>query len=132
MCSFAQTQAPPGLFRWAGGAANDLRESEGADDQHLDTCFCPLAGGEVLYSPPAFTPAALVEMRERAPAELRIGASDAGPAALCVDAVSLAQTIVMACAGSAAGASSRGAARASRCGTSMGGALSTASRPTRR
>ena len=25
---------------------------------HLDTCFCPLAGGEVLYYPPAFTPAA--------------------------------------------------------------------------
>src|SRR6185437_8725083 len=23
---------------------------------HLDTCFCPLAGGHVLYYPPAFTP----------------------------------------------------------------------------
>ena len=23
---------------------------------HLDTCFCPLSGGEVLYYPPAFTP----------------------------------------------------------------------------
>ena len=24
---------------------------------HLDTCFCPLPGGEILYYPPAFTPA---------------------------------------------------------------------------
>ncbi len=30
---------------------------------HLDTCFCPLTGGEVLYYPPAFTPAALAEIR---------------------------------------------------------------------
>jgi N-dimethylarginine dimethylaminohydrolase len=31
---------------------------------HLDTCFCPLSGGEVLYYPPAFTPAALAEIQD--------------------------------------------------------------------
>src|SRR6185312_1958055 len=32
---------------------------------HLDTCFCPLSGGEVLYFPDAFTPATLATIRER-------------------------------------------------------------------
>ncbi len=30
---------------------------------HLDTCFCPLAGGKVLYYPPAFTPDAQAAIR---------------------------------------------------------------------
>ena len=63
---------------------------------HLDTCFCPLSGGAVLYYPPAFTPAALAEIHVRVPAEMRIVASDAAAAALCVNAVSIADTVVMA------------------------------------
>jgi N-dimethylarginine dimethylaminohydrolase len=63
---------------------------------HLDTCFCPLSGGEVLYYPPAFTPAALAEIRARIPAEQLIEASDEAAAALCVNAVSIGETIVMA------------------------------------
>jgi len=63
---------------------------------HLDTCFCPLSGGEVLYYPPAFTPASLAEIRRRIPASQLIEASDADAAALCVNAVSIGRTIVMA------------------------------------
>ncbi|HZZ89069.1 MAG TPA: arginine deiminase-related protein [Caulobacteraceae bacterium] len=63
---------------------------------HLDTCFCPLSGGEVLYYPPAFTPASLAEIRRRVPASQLIEASDADAAALCVNAVSIGRTIVMA------------------------------------
>jgi N-dimethylarginine dimethylaminohydrolase len=63
---------------------------------HLDTCFCPLSGGEVLYYPPAFTPAALAAIRARVPEELRIEASDADAAAFCVNAVNLDRRIVMA------------------------------------
>ena len=63
---------------------------------HLDTCFCPLAGGEVIYYPPAFTPAALAQIRERvAPGDL-IEASDEDAARFCVNAVSLGRDIVMA------------------------------------
>jgi N-dimethylarginine dimethylaminohydrolase len=63
---------------------------------HLDTCFCPLAGGEVLYYPPAFTPEALGTIRERvAPGDL-IEASDEDAAAFCVNAISLGRDIVMA------------------------------------
>jgi N-dimethylarginine dimethylaminohydrolase len=63
---------------------------------HLDTCFCPLAGGEVLYYPPAFTPAALARIRERVAPHDLIEAGDADAAAFCVNAVSLGRDIVMA------------------------------------
>ncbi len=63
---------------------------------HLDTCFCPLAGGAVLYYPPAFTPAALAAIHARvAPAD-RIEASDEEAAAFCVNAVNLGERLVMA------------------------------------
>jgi N-dimethylarginine dimethylaminohydrolase len=63
---------------------------------HLDTCFCPLSGGEVLYYPPAFTDAALAAIRARVPEDLRIEATDEDAAAFCVNAVNLDRTIVMA------------------------------------
>jgi N-dimethylarginine dimethylaminohydrolase len=63
---------------------------------HLDTCFCPLAGGEVLYYPPAFTEATLATIRARVPAELRIEATETEAAAFCVNAVNLERTVIMA------------------------------------
>ena len=63
---------------------------------HLDTCFCPLAGGEALYYPPAFTEPALATIRARVAPELRIEATDAEAAAFCVNAVNLGRTIILA------------------------------------
>jgi len=63
---------------------------------HLDTCFCPLSGGQVLYYPPAFTPQSLAAIRERVPPELRIEASAEEAAAFCVNAVNLGSTVIMA------------------------------------
>ena len=63
---------------------------------HLDTCFCPLGGGEVLYYPPAFTPAALAQIEARVPADQRLVADDAAAVGLCVNAVSLGDVVVMA------------------------------------
>jgi N-dimethylarginine dimethylaminohydrolase len=63
---------------------------------HLDTCFCPLAGGEVLYFPDAFTPDAQAVIRERLPADLRIEASAEEAAAFCVNAVNLDERLIMA------------------------------------
>ena len=63
---------------------------------HLDTCFCPLTGGEVLYYPPAFTPDALASIRARLPKDQRIEATPEEAAAFCVNAVSLGDQIVMA------------------------------------
>jgi N-dimethylarginine dimethylaminohydrolase len=39
---------------------------------HLDTCFCPLSGGDLLYFPPAFDPYGLSAMAQRIPKERRI------------------------------------------------------------
>jgi N-dimethylarginine dimethylaminohydrolase len=46
---------------------------------HLDTCFCPLSGGHVLYHPDAFHPTSRSEIERRVPLALRIpvGAEDA-------------------------------------------------------
>ena len=63
---------------------------------HLDTCFCPLAGGKVLYYPAAFTPAALASIRANVAEDQRIEASDEEAAAFCVNAVNLGSRIVMA------------------------------------
>jgi N-dimethylarginine dimethylaminohydrolase len=63
---------------------------------HLDTCFCPLAGGEVLYYPPAFTAAAQATIRARVPEAQRIEASDEEAAAFCVNAVNLGGELIMA------------------------------------
>ncbi len=43
---------------------------------HLDTCFCPLAGGKVLYYPAAFTAEALATIRAHVRPEDRIEATD--------------------------------------------------------
>jgi N-dimethylarginine dimethylaminohydrolase len=60
---------------------------------HLDTCFCPLSGGEVLFYPPAFTPAALAKIHAHVPPDLRLEASDAAAAAFCVNAVNLGRNV---------------------------------------
>ncbi len=63
---------------------------------HLDTCFCPLAGGKVLYYPPAFTAEALATIRTQVRPEDRIEATDEDAGAFCVNAVNIDRHIVMA------------------------------------
>ncbi len=63
---------------------------------HLDTCFCPLSGGQLLYHPTAFTAEAQATIRRRVPASQLIEASDDEAAAFCVNAVNLGSHLVMA------------------------------------
>ena len=63
---------------------------------HLDTCFCPLSGGEVLYYPPAFTPEALAKIEANVAPAQRLIASAEDAAAFCVNAVCIDRTVVMA------------------------------------
>jgi len=63
---------------------------------HLDTCFCPLSGGEILYYPPALTPEANARLTERMAPDLLLEADPEDAAAFCVNAVSLGRTIIMA------------------------------------
>jgi N-dimethylarginine dimethylaminohydrolase len=63
---------------------------------HLDTCFCSLPGGEILYYPPALTPEALRRLRDVVPAALLIEATQADAEGFCVNAVALGGAIIMA------------------------------------
>jgi N-dimethylarginine dimethylaminohydrolase len=63
---------------------------------HLDTCFCPLSGGEVLFYPPAFDSCGLASIAEHVEPADRIIATEEDAAGLCVNAVCLGRTIVMA------------------------------------
>jgi N-dimethylarginine dimethylaminohydrolase len=63
---------------------------------HLDTCFCPLNGGKLLYYPPAFTAEALATIHAHVRREDRIEATDEDAAAFCVNAVNIGRHIVMA------------------------------------
>lgn len=63
---------------------------------HLDVCFCPLPGGEVLYHPGAFSFVSLGEIRDRVPREQRIEATAEEAGLLCLNAVVLDRTVVMA------------------------------------
>lgn len=63
---------------------------------HLDTCFVPLSGGEILYYPPAFSKISLAALRDRVPADALIEASSEDAERFSVNAVSIGRDIVMA------------------------------------
>ncbi|RZT42947.1 dimethylarginine dimethylaminohydrolase family protein [Cupriavidus agavae] len=64
---------------------------------HLDVCFCPLAGGDILYFPPALSDAALATLRARVPAGQRIEATADDLRHFSVNAVNLDDQVVMTC-----------------------------------
>ena len=63
---------------------------------HLDTCFCPLTRGKLLYYPPAFTSAALTAIHAHVAPDDRIAATDEEAAAFCVNAVNIGTRVIMA------------------------------------
>lgn len=62
---------------------------------HLDTCFCPLSGGYLLYYPPAFDAYSnrLIEMR--VPPEKRIAIAEKDAVNFACNAVNVNQTVIM-------------------------------------
>src|SRR5690606_29322449 len=62
---------------------------------HLDLCFCPLAGGEIIYYPPALCQQALQNLYDRVPAEQLIEATDEDLAHFSVNAVNVGRDLVM-------------------------------------
>jgi N-dimethylarginine dimethylaminohydrolase len=104
--------ATRGLF-WAGYGQRSVRAAIGQLERffcrqvvplglatpqfyHLDTCFCPLSGGEVLFYPPAFTAESLAAIHARVTPDQRLEASAEDAAAFCVNAVCIGRTVVMA------------------------------------
>jgi N-dimethylarginine dimethylaminohydrolase len=66
------------------------------DYYHLDTCFVPLSGGEVIYYPSAFTPAARARIRAHVAPDKLFEASSEDATAFCINAVNLGRKVVMA------------------------------------
>ncbi len=62
---------------------------------HLDTCFCVLSGGEILWYPPAFSEASAAAIRRTAGDSALIEATDEDALHLGVNSVCLGRDVVM-------------------------------------
>ncbi len=61
---------------------------------HLDTCFCPLPEGCLLWYPPAFDSDSRAEVARRVPANRRLAISEAAACAFACNAVCVGKTVV--------------------------------------
>lgn len=61
---------------------------------HLDTAFCPLSGGDVIYFPAAFAPASQALIAEIVPGEQRLIIGEADATMLAANAVCIGRTII--------------------------------------
>ena len=62
---------------------------------HLDTCFCPLEGGYVMYYPPAFDPESRASIEASIPGDKRIAIGEEDALAFACNAVNIASTVVV-------------------------------------
>jgi arginine dihydrolase len=62
---------------------------------HLDTCFCPLEGGHLLYYPGAFDEASRAAIELRVPAARRIAIAEEDALAFACNAVNIDATLVV-------------------------------------
>jgi N-dimethylarginine dimethylaminohydrolase len=62
---------------------------------HLDTCFCPLSGGDLLYFPPAFDTYGQMAIAERIPDQRRIAVSEEEALRFACNAVCLGKNVVL-------------------------------------
>jgi ornithine--oxo-acid transaminase len=62
---------------------------------HLDTCFCPLFGGHVMYFPGAFDAASRIKIEFHYPAEKRICVGEPDALHFACNAVNVGRTVLM-------------------------------------
>lgn len=90
----SELDSHPYLAKWLDTEVLSLRL---VDERfyHLDTCFCPLSGGYLLYYPPAFDSYSnrLIEMR--IPAEKRIAIAEADAVNFACNAVNINSVVIM-------------------------------------
>jgi lysine-ketoglutarate reductase/saccharopine dehydrogenase-like protein (TIGR00300 family) len=90
----SELDSHPYLAKWLDVEVLSLRLM---DDRfyHLDTCFCPLSNGYLLYYPPAFDAYSnrLIEMR--VPAEKRIAISEPDAVNFACNAVNIDRVVVL-------------------------------------
>jgi arginine dihydrolase len=62
---------------------------------HLDTCFCPLSNGEVMYYPAAFDAESQTRIQNRYPEAKRICVSEADALRFACNAINIGRTILL-------------------------------------
>ena len=62
---------------------------------HLDTCFCPLEGGHLLYYPLAFDDASLNAIARRVPEERRIALSERDALNFACNAINIGDRVIL-------------------------------------
>lgn len=92
-------------FRSNAAALPFLRDSTGVDVEelrlcdprfyHLDTCFCPLEGGYLLYYPGAFDSEGNAAIESRVPAEKRFGVSEQDAVHFACNAVNIGDKVIL-------------------------------------
>lgn len=97
---------------WAGWGHRSARESHDALSQllgvdvislrladprfyHLDTCFCPLEGGHVMYYPPAFDEESRATIARLVPAALRVSIEEADALHFACNAVNIGAAVIL-------------------------------------
>jgi lysine-ketoglutarate reductase/saccharopine dehydrogenase-like protein (TIGR00300 family) len=90
----SELDSHPYLAKWLDIEVLSLRL---IDDRfyHLDTCFCPLSGGYLLYYPGAFDSYSNHIIEGRVPAEKRIAIAEADAVNFACNSVNVAQSVVM-------------------------------------
>lgn len=90
----SELDSHPYLARWLDLEVISLRLID-PRFYHLDTCFCPLEGGWLLYYPQAFDAYSNRLIEQRVPAEQRIAASEADAVRFACNAVNVGPGIVL-------------------------------------
>lgn len=90
----SELDAHPYIAKWLDIEVVSLRL---VDERfyHLDTCFCPLTGGYLLYYPPAFDAYSNRIIEMRVPAEKRIALDEADAVNFACNAVNVNHIVVM-------------------------------------
>lgn len=90
----SELDAHPYLARWLDVEVLSLRLVD-RRFYHLDTCFCPLTDGYLLYYPPAFDTYSNRTIELRVPAEKRIAVDEVDAVNFACNAVNIDRVVVM-------------------------------------
>src|SRR5579872_2661165 len=90
----SELDSHPYLARWLNIEVISIRLID-PRFYHLDTCFCPLEGGWLLYFPQAFDAYSNRLIEQRIPAEQRLAVSEADAARFACNAVNIGRRIIV-------------------------------------
>ena len=87
-------RALPHLAKITGGLVQPLQLSD-RRFYHLDTCFCPLDGGHLLYFPGGFDAAGNAAIEHHVPPEKRLAVPEADAVRFTCNAINIGNTVIL-------------------------------------